>query len=225
MIAAPPLAALDLLDQLGGPLRGALASGAVLTDVASTKGAIVSRARGLDLPFVGGHPMAGREASGYVAASADLFRDRPWIVVSDGATAHGMATVEALAAACLARPKRMSAAAHDNAVAAISHLPLVLAAALVEAVAGVGDTGSADWPDLAELAASGWRDMTRLARGDVAMGAGIVATNAQPIAARLRDVRAVIDGWLADLEARDGPDVDAIAARLRDARTRLAEFE
>jgi len=65
--------------------------------------------------------------------------------------------------------------------------------------------------------------VTRLARGDVEMGAGIAATNAGPLAARLREVRAVIDGWLADLERPGGPDADALAARLRDVRARLGD--
>ena len=98
--------------------------------------------------------------------------------------------VEALAAACGARPLAMTASDHDAAAAAISHLPLVVATALVEAVAGHGDARDRpDWPAAAALAAGGWTGMTRLARGDEAMGAGIIATNGPAIAARLRDLR------------------------------------
>ena len=112
----------------------------------------------------------------------------------------------------------MTAAAHDAAVAGISHLPLVLAAALVEAVAGERADGPATTGrPRAALAAGGWRDMTRLARGDVAMGAGIAATNAPALAARIRDLSAVLETWLAELERPDGPDERAIADRLRDA--------
>ena len=67
--------------------------------------------------------------------------------------------------------------------------------------------------------------MTRLARGDVEMGAGIAATNAAAIAARLRDVRAVIDGWLADLERRRARTIAAIAAALASARDRSSEAD
>jgi prephenate dehydrogenase len=63
--------------------------------------------------------------------------------------------------------------------------------------------------------------MTRLARGDVTMGAQIAATNAPEIAARLRDLRAELDGWLALLEAPGGPDAEGIRARLAAARARL----
>ena len=217
IIAAPPLAVLDLLDQLAG-----LGHRGLITDVASTKATIAARATGAGLRFVGGHPLAGRELAGLEAADPALFHGRPWVITTDAATDTDIRQIEALVIACGAQPRRLTAAEHDAAVAGISHLPLVLAAALVEAVAG-RTTAEArpDWPLAAELAASGWRDMTRLARGDVEMGAGIAVTNAGPLAARLRDVRAVIDDWLADLEYAGGPDADALAARLHDARARL----
>lgn len=222
VLAGPAPACLDQLDALAGPWRGALGPRAVITDVASTKAAIVERAATLGLPFVGGHPMAGRETSGYANAVADLFVDRPWVLVpsSDEAATERIA---ALARATGARPERMTAAAHDAAVAAISHLPLVLAAALVEAVAGSGPAEAPDdWPIAARLAAGGWRDMTRLARGDVAMGAGILTTNAQAIASRVADVIAVLERWRVELETADGhPDGDDLGRRLAAARERL----
>jgi prephenate dehydrogenase len=221
VLAGPAPTVLEELDALAGPWRSALAPGAVITDVASTKSAIVARAAGLGLRFVGGHPMAGRETSGYASAEPGLFVDRPWVVVpgvaDDAATDH----VEGLARAVGARPMRMDAADHDAAVAAISHLPLVLAVSLVEAVAGGPGSDRAGWPAAAELAATGWRDMTRLARGDVEMGSGIVSTNAGPIAERIRDVIEILQAWLDDLDTADGPDPAAIEARLRDARERL----
>ena len=225
VLAVPPLACIALLDELGGSLRGSLADDAVVTDVASTKGQLVERAISAGVRFVGGHPMAGRETAGWEASSADLFHDRPWVIVpSDPVDGGARERVEALATACGARPLAMTAADHDEAVAAISHLPLLVAAALVEAVTTSPDgTIRADWPSAAALAASGWQSSTRLARGDVEMGSGIVATNAPAIAGRLRDLRAVIDAWLAELERADGPDPAAVATRLAAARRRLEE--
>jgi prephenate dehydrogenase len=220
VLAAPPQACLALLDELGGPARAALQPDAVVTDVASVKGPIVRRAADLTLRFVGGHPMAGRETSGFDAADATLFRDRPWVVVP-GDDAPAVAAVERLARACLARVVRLDAAAHDLAVAGVSHLPLVVSAALVEAVAGGPHGAREDWPTAAGLAATGWQGMTRLALGDVDMGTGIATLNAPALAARLRDLREVIDGWLVLLEAEDGPDADAIRRRLAAARARL----
>ncbi len=221
VLAGPAPDCLAQLDELAGPWRHLLDPDAVLTDVASTKEAIVLRATALGLRFVGGHPMAGRETSGYEASSADLFLDRPWVVVPTS-DAAAIERVENFARACGARPVRLGAAAHDRAVAGISHLPLVVAAALVEAVAGGASAGpSGDWPTAADLAATGWRDTTRLARGDVKMGAGIIATNAPALAARVRDLISALDGWLAELERPGGPDASEIADRLRTARERL----
>lgn len=220
VLAGPAPDCLEQLDDLAGPWNGVLGRDTVITDVASTKEAIVLRATALGLRFVGGHPMAGRESSGYAASDADLFVDRPWVVVP---TSDAIATerVERLARACGARPLRLGAAAHDRAVAGVSHLPLVVAAALVEAVAGDRDGPPADWPNAVELAATGWRDTTRLARGDIAMGAGIITTNAPAIAARIRELITALDGWLAELERPGGPDPTEITERLRAARERL----
>jgi prephenate dehydrogenase len=226
VLAAPPGACLDLMVRLAGTDRAALADHAVVTDVASTKVLLGARAAHLGLRFVGGHPMAGGEKTGFAAADADLFRDRPWVVVPPAAADEdAVSRVEELARACGARPLRMTAAEHDSAVAAISHLPLVLAAALVEAVAGApGDPVPPGWPVAAALAASGWAGATRLARGDPTMGAGIARTNAGPLAARLRDVRDRLDEWLALLEqpSADGlPDETLLRERLAAARDRL----
>jgi len=222
VLAGPPLACLDLIDELAGPLRHALDVSALVTDVASTKTRIVERAAGVGLPFVGGHPMAGLETSGFGAARADLFAGRSWIVVpGPSSPSGGVERVVALALACGARPMTMSAADHDAAVAGISHLPLVVAAALVEAVAGrAGEPALPGWPVAAALAAGGWESMTRLARGDVAMAAGIAATNGPAIAARLRELREALDRWLEVLDRAD-PEADRLAGWFAAARNRL----
>ena len=221
VLAGPAPDCLAQLDELAGAWRAVLTPDAVITDVASTKEAIVLRAMALGLRFVGGHPMAGRETSGFGASSADLFVDRPWVVVPTS-DAAALERVERLAVACGARPVRLGAAAHDRAVAGISHLPLIVAAALVAAVAGDGSgPESPDWPTAAGLAASGWRDTTRLARGDITMGAGIIATNGPAIAERVRELVAALEAWLVELERPGGADTAEVADRLRSARERL----
>ena len=232
VLAAPPAACLELLDALAG-LRGtALRPDVVVSDVASTKVLLGERAAALGVRFVGGHPMAGRETSGFEAGSIDLLRDRPWVVVPPPAGDDpAVALVEELARACGARPLRMTAVDHDAAVAAISHLPLVVAAALVEAVAGApGTPVPAGWPAAAALAASGWAGATRLARGDPAMGAGIAATNAEPLAAAVRAMRDRLAEWLLLLEngtatvaGVDLPDEEALRARFAATRARLED--
>lgn len=220
VLAAPPIACAGLIGRLGGPWRGALRHGATVTDVASTKLELERAARHAGVPWVGGHPMAGREASGFEASDAMLFRDRPWVVT--GALGGGdPAAVEALALACGAMPVAMDAGRHDRLVAAVSHLPLLTSAMLVEAVTGLPGPLAGDWEAARSLAAGGWRDMTRLARGDATMGAEILATNADRVAERLRDLRARLDAWLELLEAPGGADAGALRERLEAARDLL----
>ena len=210
ILAGPPLDVVRMIEagRDAGPWA-ALAEGAVVTDVVSTKGRVLAAAERAGIPFVGGHPMAGRETSGFAAATDDLFEGRPWVVVEGpGAPEAGAEVVEVLAVAAGARPVRMAAGDHDATVAAISHLPLVAAAALVEAVTA----DRAGWAAARPLAASGWRDMTRLARGDLDMGAGILATNRHAVAGQLRAYRDAIDAWLAALES--GADASALRGRL-----------
>lgn len=222
ILGAPPLDVIRLLDALAEQLRDQLSPDAVVTDVASTKSMIVAAADRARLRFVGGHPMAGREQAGYGAATAGIFEDRPWIVTPGAAAAPADGgLIEELARACGARPVRMTADEHDAATAGISHLPLVAAVALVEAVSGSAAGEQAGWGAAGQLAASGWRDMTRLARGDVAMAAGIAATNPDHLAARIRAFQAALDAWLVELERAGGPDPDRLAARFAAARERL----
>jgi prephenate dehydrogenase len=222
VLAGPPLACVDLVRRLGGAWRGALSPGATVTDVCSTKAAITAAATAAGIPFVGGHPMAGREVTGFGAGDAGLFRDRPW-VITEAVAGGDTAAVRELAVVCGARPVELDAARHDRLVGAISHLPLLASVALVEAVAGTGLLPSPDWPAAAALAAGGWRDTTRLARGDARMGADIAATNAAAIAGLLRTYRDRIDEWLALLEAEDGPDPDTMRSRLATAASRAAD--
>ncbi|HYO42325.1 MAG TPA: prephenate dehydrogenase/arogenate dehydrogenase family protein [Candidatus Limnocylindrales bacterium] len=224
ILAAPPLACAGLVRRLGigGDLHGALKGDATVTDVASAKAELVAAATEAGVPFAGGHPMAGRETSGFDAADPGLFRDRPW-VVTPGINGGDVAAVRTLAVACGAHPVELAADLHDRLVAAISHVPLLVSAALVEAVAGGADAPDADWPAARALAAGGWRDTTRLARGDALMGAEILASNAEAVAVVVHRYRDRIDEWLTLLEAPEGPDADALRARLAAANARLEE--
>lgn len=225
VLAGPPTACLTMLGDLAGRWGPSLPPGVVVTDVASTKAALLDHADAAGLRYVGGHPMAGLEVSGYAAGRADLFVDRPWVIVPGRAADDAdIGRVTALVDACHGQVVRMDAAAHDWAVAGISHLPLILAAALVETVAGSRSAEARDdWAIASTLAAGGWRDMTRLARGDPAMGAAIVATNAAALAERIRDLQATLDAWRIDLERPGGPDEAAVSERLDAARARLQD--
>ena len=222
ILAADPLTCLELLDELARlPVPD---EPPTVTDVASAKRLIVERAERHGLNFVGGHPMAGLEVAGYPHARADLFAGRPWVLCPALlARPIDLERCELLVEGCGATRRWLDATEHDRAVAAISHLPLALSAALVEAIAAADD-----WPLAEALAARGWSSATRLARGDVAMGAGIAATNAVELARRIRALGSELDGWLADLEATpDDPVATAarIATRLGAARLKLGALD
>ena len=195
LLAASPVANLGLIPKVGPIVARA---GALLTDVTSVQRPSVRSAAAVSgLRHVGGHPMSGRERRGAAAAQADLFVGRPWVILpGPSATDEDVAFVERLAVDCGASPIRLDAATHDDAVALISHLPLVAAAALVQAA-----TTSAGWAVARGLAAQGWRDSTRLARGDPELGGGILALNASAVAEALRAYRAALDAWQARLDA------------------------
>lgn len=215
VLAAPPEANLALLDELGPSLAEARVT---LTDVTSVQGPIAARAAAIpELRFVGGHPMSGRERRGFAAATAALFVERPWMVLpSPVADRDDVARVRELAEACGARPIEMDAAAHDAAVGGVSHLPLLASLALAETV-----TDSAEWPEARGLAAQGWRDTTRLARGDPVLGAAILSGNAAALADWLERYRGVLERWQSTLGAK--PASDELEARLQAIARDLGE--
>ena len=218
LLAASPLANLELVARLGPAVA---ASGATLTDVTSAQARMArAAAQVAGLRHVGGHPMAGIEARGYDAARADLFAGRPWIVLpAPQAQPVDVDRVRDLAVACGGRPVELDPVVHDRLVAAISHAPLVIAAALAETV-----TSSDAWAPAAGLAAGGWRDATRVARGDPDLGAGIAALNRDELAAWLDRFAVTLAAWRAELEAvPDTPDAAAVASlRARFERVRSA---
>ena len=219
VIAAPPLASIELLARLAATGDAPVAPTSVVTDVVSTKRQIVDRAREVGVRFVGGHPLAGRETSGYAAADPDLFRDRPWVVVPpEPPDPEANERLAALIAACRARLVTLTAEEHDRAVAAISHLPLLVSTALVEMA-----SKAPDWEVARSLAAGGWTGMTRLARGDVEMGTGILATNRAEVADRLAALASILDGWSKDLAAADA--ADHLRHRLASARAAIGGGE
>ena len=175
VLATPPLALRDAMIELAP----ALDSGTIVTDTASTKRHALQWAREL-LPesagFVGGHPMAGSERHGIESARADLFREAVYCLTPDSVTTEAdLDVVDAMVAALGATPVRMDAAAHDAAVAAVSHLPFVVAAALVDSAL------REQQPERQRLAAGGFRDTTRTASGDPLMHRDICLANADAI--------------------------------------------
>jgi prephenate dehydrogenase len=135
-----------------------------------------------EVVFVGGHPMAGSERHGIASAHVELFRNATYCMTpSSAAQPQSMTMLEQLVVAIGARPLIIDAATHDAYVAAVSHLPFVLSAALMH------QTASTEmWPQMSQIAATGYRDMTRLASGDPMMHRDICLTNALAIGDELR---------------------------------------
>lgn len=206
VVAAPPdvvgEVVLDKLERFPG---------AVVTDVASVKVAPLKRVRagGADLSrYVGGHPLAGRERSGAVAARGDLFSGRPWVLTPTRET-HPAAVrrVRELAVSVGAVVSIMNASEHDEAVAAVSHLPQV-AASLVAA-------RLRDLPEAAvSLAGQGVRDVTRIAASDPILWTQILAGNARAVRHVLKLAQHDLAELVRSLDAlADGASSDVVGAR------------
>ncbi len=162
-------------------LAPALSPGAIVTDVGSTKAQVMRWAAELlppHAPFVGSHPMAGSEKSGPDAARADLYHNAVCLVCQPQHPSPAAFTrVTALWQALGMRIIPCDAAQHDLWVAAVSHLPYAVAAALVNAVAND--------PAALETAAGGFTDTSRIASGDVTMWTDILLTNRPAVIAML----------------------------------------
>ncbi len=190
----------------------------VITDAGSTKQDVLAAARanlGAALPrFVPGHPIAGTEHNGAAAAFPDLFVDRSVILTPVAeSTAAAVARVTALWMACGARVSTLDPARHDAIFAAVSHLPHVLAFALVADLAGRPDAAA-----YFEHAASGFRDFTRIAGGSPEMWRDIALANRPALLAELDAYRDVLTRARGLLDAGDGAGLAALFTQASTAR-------
>ncbi|MBI2853371.1 MAG: prephenate dehydrogenase/arogenate dehydrogenase family protein [Chloroflexi bacterium] len=197
--------------------------GCVVTDVASTKQHVMKWASEFLYPsklgFVGGHPMAGREKSGIEAASADLLRGCTYCLTPAEWTSSRDVEVVVKAVEWIgAKPYFIEADQHDFLVAAISHLPAAVSVATVAAT-----TGHPDWPYMARLASTGYRDVTRLASGSQQVNADVFTTNRGPLVHWIDElIQALSDLRQQIVDEADG-DLEATLAQAREARQRWME--
>lgn len=183
VVIATPVGAIEgIMTQLGALLSGNV----VVTDVASTKANIVKLAEqylpeGVD--FIGGHPMAGKEQSGAMAAEPDLLKDAIYCLTpGKRARQHSIDIIEGMVNQAGAKPYYIDPAEHDVYVAGISHLPFLMSISL----AGV-TTRSPAWREMSALAASGYRDASRLASGNPTMHRDIALANRDAIVRWIND--------------------------------------
>jgi prephenate dehydrogenase len=193
-------------------------SRALITDGGSTKRDVIAAARkalGKDVSrFVPAHPIAGAEKSGAAAANADLFAGKRVVITPlEENTPETISRVEQAWSACGARLSRMPADEHDSVLAAVSHLPHLLAYALVHEVAGRKNS-----EQLFSFAAGGFRDFTRIASSHPEMWRDICSANkdvllkeVERFSAKLGEVKRLLD---------DPARLEKLFAEARDARDR-----
>ncbi len=195
VLAAPVRVIRDIVSlQIGSFLR----SNTLLIDIGSTKHDICEAMGRLPIGIhaIGGHPMTGKETNGIAAADGTLYVGRPFVLCATRRTTpatrlRALSLVEALGAQAV----EMDAERHDSIVAGISHLPYILSASLVATIANEARRDEAFW----ELAAGGFRDMSRLAASDIKMMGDIISTNSRAVAvllARFRVQLAIMETML-----------------------------
>ncbi len=170
-----------------------LSPGTIVTDAASIKGPIVKEADPLmpeDIHFIGSHPMAGTEHQGIEAAVKGLFDQAVWALTPTGkASPQALSALKNFLSKLPVRLLELDPEEHDLSVAAISHLPIAVASALVSLVM----KNDQDFPAMKQLAASGFRDTTRVASGNPTMGADILINNRQAVIRLLKEFRDALD--------------------------------
>jgi prephenate dehydrogenase len=177
---------------------------ALVTDVASVKLAPLRQLQemGADITrYVGSHPMAGRERGGAIAARADLFVGRPWVIANHDGIANRRAAdsvLEALALDLGAAPVEMDAAEHDRSVALVSHVPQVISSLLATRLLDASDAAVG-------LAGQGLRDTTRVAGSQPDLWVQILGANSEQVVGILELYRADLDGVIRALATPSAP--------------------
>ena len=217
VLIATPVAQFEPIFAALAPVLGV---GAVVTDAGSTKRDVVAAARaalGARIArFVPAHPIAGAEQSGAAAARADLFRGKRVVLAPLAENAPDAAVrVAAAWEACGAKIFRMTPQQHDAVFAAVSHLPHLLAYALVQEIAGRADSAQ-----LFGYAAGGFRDFTRIASSHPEMWRDVCVANRDALLAELDRFAARLAALRPLLERGDGKALEQVFAEARAARER-----
>lgn len=214
LLAVPVLSIAAVL----GELAPVLDAHTVVTDAASVKQAVVDAAQHVfgKVPenFVPGHPIAGSEQSGYSAAKADLYTGRRVILTPlEHTNPAAVGLVTELWQATGAEVLQMQVAHHDEVLAATSHLPHLLAFALVDTLSQQGES-----EEIFRFAAGGFRDFTRIASSDPVMWRDIFVSNPESIVAILDQYIADLGNLRASLIARDAEQLFTVCKRAKNSR-------
>jgi prephenate dehydrogenase len=199
-------------------LAGAIAPRAVVTDVGSVKRPVVEALEAVFGPtgrFVGSHPMAGAELAGFGSSRADLFEGATAIVTPTERTdPETLETVRCFWEWLGCRVREIDPTGHDEAVALVSHLPHLLAAALVDIVCEQD-------PNSLDFCGNGFKDTTRIASGPPAMWAEILRANRGPVRQSLQAILRKIELFGRCLDERDGASLESLLQKAKTGRDRL----
>lgn len=216
-----PVGNLDeyLVKLSGMPLK----KGCIITDVGSTKASVAACASKLNLHnahFIGGHPMAGKEKSGVEAATSQLFENAYYVLTPDESTPeeayHKLTELLRWTRAILVK---VDPRLHDDVVGAISHLPHIIAVALVNQIAKYNETNTL----YENLAAGGFRDITRIASSDPIIWRDILINNRDVLLKLLTDWNEEIAGFIDLLNSYDGEGIQEQFRLANDFRSSLPE--
>lgn len=213
-----------MLEEYMGMLsRLNLKPGCIITDVGSTKASVARCASALKLSnatFIGGHPMAGSERSGVEAASSLLFENAYYVLTPDESTPQeAVDRLTELLACTKANIVKVDANSHDEIVGAISHLPHMIAVALVNQVRGYSEQNSL----YESLAAGGFRDITRIASSDPVVWRDILVNNRGVLLSLLRDWSAETAKFAQMLENADGEAIEEAFRMAGQFRSQMPE--
>jgi len=197
----------------------------VITDVGSVKGIAVEAARRVfgKLPenFIPGHPIAGSEKQGVVAADPNLFRQHKVILTPEEASnPAAIARVEKLWRSLGADVVRMSVSHHDNVLAQTSHLPHLLAYALVDTLSAGGDS-----LEVFEYAAGGFRDFSRIAASDPTMWSDIFQANKEPLVQVLDQYLLKLETLKQLIESGEADQIKDLLSRAKVARDHFSNIQ
>ncbi|MGE4502019.1 MAG: prephenate dehydrogenase [Thiomicrospira sp.] len=209
---------IGVIGQLYAQMQPYLAGDAIVTDVGSAKSSVindVTQALGFcPSLFVPGHPIAGREKSGVEAVEADLYiNHRVILTPTEQTDKRAVEKVQALWSAVGAKVSVMSAAFHDEVFAATSHLPHMLAFALVDMLNEHDELGN-----VFQYTAGGFRDFTRIASSDATMWRDIAVHNAEAIAKWLKEYQAELTRLTQLIENRDAETLFRLFSEAKAAR-------
>ncbi|MGY8649259.1 MAG: prephenate dehydrogenase [Verrucomicrobiia bacterium] len=201
------------MGELAAALKPHLAADAIVTDVGSVKSSVVAAVEPVLSRFVGSHPLCGSEKAGVAHASGNLFEGAVCAVTpTEASAANDVAVVTEFWEALGSRVVNLTATDHDAIVARTSHLPHVLASALVNAVLTSPRAGESDF------LGTGFRDTTRLASGEAGMWRDIALDNAEAIAAAVEDLQNELSQLRSALNAKDAAALEKFFAQAQSHR-------